>query len=350
MSIAELTEIPPHTTDLADSPYSVEWDAVPNAQWDRLVDTFSDGTVYQTATYAEVRMRAPSYRRLVLRREGAVVGLCLARIYRIPFVPAGFAIVTFGPLWKKKAESPDAADLRELLRALYVRICKEAGLGLVISPIIYDSDSQSEAIAEVFREEGFSRRRSGSPTPVMSLTSDVETLRKNLEKKWRNRLNAAERQGLRATLSTSVSDFDSFCQVYFEMRRRKQYRSHENVPQFREVFVQTEEALRPRVALCWKEDRPVAGAIISWLGDTALYLYGGTSSEGLELQAANLLHWNIVKCAKASGFTSYDLMTVSAEAPWFKRGLCGKSGTDVRRIGPFAAARHPWNRLLLRFL
>lgn len=330
--------------------YTIEHNAISGFEWDRLIADFNDATAYQTYAYSNIRMKGRFFDLWTLKRDGKVVSMAAVRVYRIPYIPIGVAQLTLGPVWRRKDGGSDIADLRELLRELVMYYCKCRGLRLKVTPPMYECEELAKELISVFEKEGFTAENHNSMTPLMLLTEDIHSIRKKLEQKWRNRLNAAERHGLHVTVSGSIEDFDRFTEVYFEMRRRKQYKSSENVPQFGRIFAATEETIRPRVVLCWKEANVLAGAVISTLGDTALYLYGATSDDGLKMQAANLVHWSVVKWAKENALTRYDLVSVSEMAPWFKRGLCAKNGIETCTLGPFVAEGWSINTALFKII
>ena len=51
----------------------------------------------------------------------------------------------------------------------------------------------------------------------------------------------------------------------------------------------------------------LAAALVSFFGDVATYLYGGSSRRHKEVMAPYLMHWQIIKDAKAAGLKIYDL-------------------------------------------
>lgn len=56
------------------------------------------------------------------------------------------------------------------------------------------------------------------------------------------------------------------------------------------------------------QNKPLAGALVSYYDGVASYLYGGSSSEHREVMAPYALHWQIIKDAKARGMKKYDML------------------------------------------
>ena len=332
--------------------FTAEWHRGTDSSFDRTTDSFLDATIYQTAAYARLRMRGLPTARLTMHQGSQVVAAAVARLYRVPLLPIGLALVSFGPLWRRAGETQAHGDnlevLRQTLLELRNRISGRMGLQLIIKPNIYETDPLAEAIAQTFHDAGYTQEHSSGLTPLMNLDRPLEELRAGIHQKWRNRLNVAERKGLTVTVSSSAEDFAHFHTLYQDLRRRKQYQSSENLPQALKIFTRMDLSIRPRVILCWNEGRPISGAIFSTRGATAFYLFGATTEEGMRLYASRIIQWNIVAHAHSQGCTQYDLGGTSEKDPHFKGGLVGKNGTDVKPLGPFTAPGSKLNQTLLR--
>ena len=331
-------------------PYSGSWDTTLPDDWDRLLLKFRDGNLEQTARYPGVRARGGSYWRLKVSRRNEIVGLCVVRVYRVPFLSFGVGVVAKGPLWRRNNTPPNLGDLAEIISLVRSRVCESAGLELVIKPALYTTDDAFGEIATLFKKESFVLGSPPGATPLMNLSADVDTLRKGLHQKWRNRLVSAERQGMKVTFTTGEADFDRFMKVYKETRERKAFREAHDPLTFLKFFNKLEQGLRPTIALCVKDEHVLAGAVLSSIGDTAIYHFGGTTLEGMKRKASNLLQWRAVQWAKGQGCSRYDLGGSSKSHPWFKNGLCGRSGSEVTPLGEFwysGAPSRPWLRSTL---
>lgn len=80
----------------------------------------------------------------------------------------------------------------------------------------------------------------------------------------------------------------------------------------------------------------LAADMVIFYGKRATYLHGASSSDHRNLMAPYLLHWEIMKNAKKSGFSEYDLWGID-EKKWpgatrFKEGFGGK---EVEYIGSY---------------
>src|SRR5215212_6013158 len=60
-------------------------------------------------------------------------------------------------------------------------------------------------------------------TFALDLEPSLEVLRKNLDQKWRNCLNRAEKNGLTIVQGSGPEEFNQFIRIYDEMWARKQF-------------------------------------------------------------------------------------------------------------------------------
>ena len=67
------------------------------------------------------------------------------------------------------------------------------------------------------------------------------------------------------------------------------------------------ESHRMRILICEQNGVPVAGVVASAMGDSAIYLLGATSDDGLNAKGAYLLQWTLIQWLKENGIKWYDL-------------------------------------------
>lgn len=325
------------------SGFTYEVDQISESEWTDIVLRFSDATIYQTWSYAEVRSKRRRPIRLVLKREGRIIAVVQARIYTPPFLKSGLAYVHWGPLWRLKNTEDDDENLRQMLRTIGRELAIRRGLCVKVLPNIYDTDPNAQVAREIFDSEGYKWNEPLGKVLLIDLAPDLETLRKGLGQKWRNQLNGSEKKGLQLIEGYSDELMDSFISIYGEMRDRKGIAGIDMV-EFKTIYRRLPEVIRPRIVLCELGGAMVAGGIFSTLGETAIYLHGATANAGLARKAngANLIHWRLIQWLKDKGFTHYDLASINPESNrgtyHFKGGLCGKNGGEARRIGDFTVS------------
>ena len=92
---------------MVDHGWKVEVDRVTGPEWSQMLDLFDDANIYQTAAYGEVRWGERNLSRLVLKRDGEVLGMAQLRIIRPTPFKFGMAYLRWGPLWKRRCRPLD---------------------------------------------------------------------------------------------------------------------------------------------------------------------------------------------------------------------------------------------------
>ncbi len=306
--------------------------------WHDLLDGFDDANIYQTWAYNEIT----SGRRMehvILRRDGEVAALALARIVRVPVIRAGLAYVRWGPIWRRRGKPADQQVFGQALRALRNEFVCARGLTLRLLPVLFDTDSL--VYSRILAEEGFESpaREAHSSTILMDLSPDIGQLRDGMQPHWKRELKVGDRNALRIVEGTGAELFDSFIGMYREMVSRKRFVEPNDINQFREIQRQLPEAQKMSILLCYSGMDLCAGSIYSAMGNTAIYLFGATSNAGMKSRGSYVLQWRIVEGLKRQGIACYDLNGINPEKNpgtyKFKSELSGANGREVRILGRF---------------
>jgi lipid II:glycine glycyltransferase (peptidoglycan interpeptide bridge formation enzyme) len=334
-----------------DTVWQVEVDCATPAEWSQMLDLFDDANLYQTWSYGAVRWGTKNLSHLVLKRDGEVVGMAQLRVIRPTRLKFGMAYLRWGPLCHRRGRELDAETVLAFARALEKEYVRKRGLLLQILPNAFVGSPR----AALF-QSGFSGFRQESRTPantyrtfVLDLAPTIEQLRKNLDAKWRNKLTQSEKKGLRVVSGNGIDDYGTFCRMYNEMWKRKAFETTVDVEEFGRLQADLPEAHRMRILICEQNGIPVAGVVASAIGDSALYVLGATSDEGLNAKGAYLLQWTMVQWLKENGFKWYDLGGIDPEGNpgvySFKRGF---SGADVNQLTPFVACNSVVSSAIVR--
>ena len=81
-----------------------------------MIDLFNDANIYQTSAYGGVRWGEKNLSRLVLKRDGEVLGIAQLRIIRPTPLKFGMAYLRWGPLWERRGR-PQGQALQQWLEA-----------------------------------------------------------------------------------------------------------------------------------------------------------------------------------------------------------------------------------------
>jgi lipid II:glycine glycyltransferase (peptidoglycan interpeptide bridge formation enzyme) len=133
------------------------------------------------------------------------------------------------------------------------------------------------------------------------------------------------------------------------MWNRKRFDTTVDVNEFARICEDLPARLKLRILVCLHQDVPVSSIVCSALGNTGIYLLGATTGNGLQVKAAYLLQWTMMKWLKDNGLRYYDLGGIDPELnPGVYHFKSGLSGRDVTRIAPLESCESPLSSLLMK--
>jgi lipid II:glycine glycyltransferase (peptidoglycan interpeptide bridge formation enzyme) len=337
-----------HTLDPV---WQVEVDRATPAEWSSMLDLFADANLYQTWSYGAVRWGRKNLSQLVLKRDGEVFGMAQLRVVRPTRFNFGMAYLRWGPLCHRRGRELDAEVFLYMARALQEEYARKRGLLLQIVPDAFAGSSRAALFQSCFSRFTEEPRTSANlyRTFVLDLAPTIEELRKNLDAKWRNKLTQSEKKGLKVVAGNGTEEYRTFCQMYDQMRKRKTFETTVDVEEFGRLQEDLPKTHRMRVLICEQAGVPVAGLVASALGDSAIYLLGATSDDGLTAKGAYLLQWTLIRWLKENGIRWYDLGGIDPEGNpgvyTFKKGL---SGADLHQLTPLVTCNSVVSSAIVR--
>jgi lipid II:glycine glycyltransferase (peptidoglycan interpeptide bridge formation enzyme) len=326
------------------SSWQVEVDRATPVEWSQMLDLFDDANIYQTATYGGVRWGERNLSRLVLKRDGEVMGMAQLRIIRPTPLKFGMAYLRWGPLWERRSLPLDPDVPIRVARAIEDEYLKKGKLFVRILPNAFAGSTRAGLFRSAFAKFTCQTHEPNETyrTFLLDLTPPLEELRRRLDKKWRNQLAQSERNNLTVISGNGTKEYQAFCEIYVQMRKRKAFETTVDASEFGRMQDALRESERMRVLICQDKGVPVAGLVASVMGNSAIYLLGATSDDGLHSKGAYLLQWTLIRWLKEDGIKLYDLGGIDPEGNpgvyHFKRGF---SGLDICHISPFAASESP---------
>lgn len=331
--------------------WQVEVDSVSKADWSRMLDLFDDANIYQTWSYGLVRWGEKNLSHLLLKRKGEVVAMAQLRTVRPTSLKFGMAYLRWGPLCQRHGTELDSETILRMARALEHEYVTKRRLLLKIVPNAFIGSQRADAFQSAFN--GFSRETPSAAnsyrTFLLDLTAPLEKLRRNLDKKWRNQLTRSEKTRLKVIAGNGIDEYRRFCRMYKQMRHRKTFETTVDVEEFERIQKDLPHTHRMQILLCEQEGVPVAGLVASAMGDSAIYVLGATSDQGLNAKGSYLLQWTLVQWLKEKGVKWYDLGGIDPEVNpgvyHFKKGL---SGADVTQLLPLMACDNILSSALVR--
>jgi lipid II:glycine glycyltransferase (peptidoglycan interpeptide bridge formation enzyme) len=326
----------------ANANWQVEVDQASPTEWAAMLDLFSDANIYQTWSYGAVRWGSKNLSHLVLKRDGQVAGIAQLRIVRPTPLKFGMAYLRWGPLCDLRKSSHDVEAAGYLFQALRDEYVVKRKLMLQVLPNAFIGSERQAVLEPAFSRFGRETRIPGSyRTLLLDLSPSLHELRKNLDAKWRNKLTQSEKNGLSVIVGNTTRNFSTFCSMYHEMRNRKSFETTVGVEEFGRLLEELPDKHRLQIFICERGGKPVAGVVVSAMGDSAIYLLGATSDDGLNAKGAYLLQWRLIQWLKEKAIRWYDLGGIDPEGNpgvySFKKGL---SGADVRHLATVTACEN----------
>jgi lipid II:glycine glycyltransferase (peptidoglycan interpeptide bridge formation enzyme) len=328
-------------------------DSLSEGEWYKLLLEFQDANIFQTPPFCSIKSPRSRVERFILKQGAHIVAATLVRVASLPLTGTGFAYVRWGPMWIRKDEGQQNANVwRAVLRALRQEYVLKRKMCLRVLP--RPSSDEPENLSIILQEEGFAKPDGPAGwTMILDLTRPLEELRKGLDVKWRGHLSGAEKKNLQILEGTDDGLFEQFMVPYQEMISRKGLnREPGDIGTFRAMQKSLPDELKTRAFICICDGTVGAGAIVSAYGDTGIYHFGATGDVGAKAKASYLIHWRAIQWLKEVGCTRYDLHGVNQQVNpgvySFKAGLCGKNGREVAYLGRYEATHGTRSRLVAK--
>ena len=331
--------------------FSAEVDSVTESDWSELLGRFADANIYQSWSYGAIRWGRQNLSHLILKRNGEVAGIAQLRIVRPGNMKMGMGYLRWGPLCHPRGTSLDSEVVKAMAAALREEYAKKRRLYLEILPNAFLGSSRAEVFQSAFSE--YAGKDGLAPgeyrTLLVNIQPPLEEIRKKLDKKWRNQLNAAEKNNLSVIEGEGIKEYRYFSEIYTEMWERKKFKTTVSVEEFGRIQESLPENQRMKVLICEHEGKPLAGVVCSAVGETASYLLGATNLDGMKLKGAYLLHWTMIRWLKERCVRYYDLGGIDPETNpgvyHFKQGF---SGVDSSHMSPLTTCDNSLSLALVK--
>jgi len=299
--------------------------------WDSLLTLFDDSNIYQTPAFGKFSKGGEKLEYCVIENNGEIIAIAQVRLKTIPVLNKGIAYIRWGPLWQLRNQQPSQNNLRLALQKLSEEYSVKRKLVLRIMPNVTGDNG-------ILSSLGFKKLQNQKPyrTFIVDIRESLEEIRKRFRKKWRYSLKQAEKKNIQVESGESVGMFDTFIGLYRSMHSRKQFKEYVDVEAFRKIQQALPSRSKMKIFIAYIENKPVASIVVSAMGNTGIYLLGGSNETGLKYSASYLLQWKAIEWLKENGIQYYDLGGIDPEANpgvyTFKKGM---GGEDISFIGTF---------------
>ncbi len=163
---------------------------------------------------------------------------------------------------------------------------------------------------------------------VLDITDTEEQLLMNMRKTTRYEIRRGEKLDVSISVGRDESDIKKFYSLYDETSKRHGFVQHQEIFQEYSVFSKDGRAI---LYLASVHTEVLAGAIILYLGDQAIYHHGASMTS--KIPASYVLQWRAIADAKKRGLKVYNFWGIAPDDnqkhPWrgitlFKKGFGGR--------------------------
>lgn len=305
----------------------IHWNKERDERWQACLSKVQKMNLLQSEDYVHAMAKANQQRiqRCLITIEGQDAGLCTileAGLFKNAFHGV---ILDRGPLWFPGYGSP--ANFKDFTAAFAQQYPNRFGRRRRFIPEIIDKDITRQSLQEV----GFKHRNThGYETIWLDIRPELEILRKNLNPKWRNKLNQSGRKSLELLWSDGNTNSTAFKWLMAQYIRDRAQRKYDG-PSFKTMKMLGESFSRGKnmlIACALLDKKPIAGILFFIHGASATYQIGYTSDVGRENRAHYALLWEALEALKKRGVQNLDLGGVNEEGAkgvkTFKKGMGGK--------------------------
>lgn len=161
----------------------------------------------------------------------------------------------------------------------------------------------------------------------VDLTNGTETAFGRLDKKWRNGVRRAAKEGVVVEETTACDEIRAFADLCAEIGRAKNFRLDVSADRIGALIANSTPDADARLFVARRSGSTLAGALVLRVGRSWHYFWGGTNRRAGDFRAGEAVQWAIIETAIAKGGVRYDLEGIDDEknagTAAFKRKMGG---------------------------
>jgi len=265
--------------------------------WNQFILTQPHAPFTQSWEWGEFQKNADRkiWRLVVTSESNEFCGIVQAIQYPLP-LGKSFLYVPRGPIVKKDS----SRIISEIIHHIKLLAKKEGAIFARIDSLTDKKMGLQPAPAEAYR----SAITQPKTEWMVDISQTEEDLLKAMHEKTRYNIRLSQKKGVVTQFFTGTElkkQLNDFLMLLGETAVRDQFYLHP--VRHYETLIQ---AFHEHVELVTAkfQGKTLATGLILFFGDTATYLYGGSSSENRNLMAPYAMHWEAIKRAKGRGLVS----------------------------------------------
>lgn len=149
-------------------------------------------------------------------------------------------------------------------------------------------------------------------TLMIDLTQPEDKILALMKPKGRYNISVAQKFGVKVKFYKDISVLKTFLDIYHQTKERNKFKGKED-DFFEKITPLLINDKKGKFYIAYSEGRPLAAALVIFFGNRASYFFGGSLDTDREKMATYLLHWEIIKDAKANGYSLYDLWGIAED-------------------------------------
>lgn len=257
--------------------------------------------------------------RLELRENNEMIGVAQIIKYPLPY-GKNFLYIPRGPIVKDKYSQSAGQEFIKYLKnlalkekAIFMRMDFNLGKELKAAPL----EAYRSAITQPKSEW------------MIDLSFAESDLLSKMHEKTRYNIRLAQKKGVPTKIhfgNDLKNQLEKFFDLLKETAERDKFYLHP-IAHYQKII----DAFGNRIEMATAEyeGKNLAAGLVLFFGNTATYLYGGSSSENRNLMAPYAMHWQAIKRAKERGCQWYSFGAVNdtdlASVTKFKQGFGGEA-------------------------
>ena len=308
----------------------IQWKNYTRDEWTALLNQCNRSTLLQCYYYAQAvrEVSQQSSRHGLIVIDGVEAGIVqMQEVSLLKGLVHGMSIDR-GPLWFKGFGKP--SHLNAFSQTLNWKFPSRWGRKRRFMPEIYDKKHLI-----LFNNWVKSNKSKPYNTYLVDLSLDLEKIRSNFNKNWRNVLNKAQKKNLNLQKDTELSSLSLLLNNYIKDRLEKKYAGAS--PKFIASLCKYAAMHNDCFILNASEDgETIASVLIFIHGNSATYQMGWTTPYGRAMGANNLLLWESIKILKTHGVIEFDLGGYNEKTEGIRKFKEGLGGHPVALIGSYS--------------
>jgi len=264
-------------------------------------------------------MMGRKVRRFEVKKDSEIIGFFQIISYPLPF-NQNLLYIPHAPLLRQLADSEGQAEFLEEFHRKLSEIGKEENAIFARFDLYLPSRSLGEGgltINKYFKKVPGYAYNSVYFQPkfewILDLSKTEEELLKAMRPKTRYNIGLAERKGIKVNIvSGNFNDyFGDFHRLMEDTARRDDFNLHPK-NYYRNIFT-TLNPYNAFLTIAEYNGKILAINLVLLFGNTAYFLFGGSSDEYKNLMFSHLAQWEAIKEAKKRDFEIYNFGGVDAE-------------------------------------